>query len=167
MRRIVRLARCTHGTSLLEMALLLPLLLLLLGGMLELGRALHHHHVVENAVRNATRYLSRVDTIGQTAGAPCTDTAGTEAHTARLLAIYGTTQDTAPPLLSYWTDADLDTVCIELITKTLTDADGNTFDVEVIRMTAQVGYEDLGLLTLTGLDGLELSAAHEEIRIGS
>lgn len=162
-----RLPRCTRGTSLIEMALVLPLLLVLLGGILEIGRALHHHQVLETSVRDAARYLARVPDVGQPVGTPCSAApAGSAAATARRLAMYGTTLNGVPPLLVYWSDTQPQEVCIETTTRTLTDGSGGTFDVPVIRMTVAVDYEDLGLLGLAGLNAVRLTASHEEIHVG-
>ncbi len=164
---LIRLLRCTRGTSLIEMGLLMPLLLVLMGGLLEVGRALHHHHVLETSVRDAARYLARVPDVGQPVGTPCgAPPAGSAAETARKLAMYGTTLNGVPPLLVYWSDDQPQEVCIETATRSLTDENGVTFDVPVIRMTVAMDYEDLGLLGLAGLDAVRLTASHEEIHVG-
>lgn len=162
-----RLLRCTHGAAALEMTLVMPLLMVLLGGTVEMGRALHHHHVLEMSVRDATRYLSKAAVVGASASTPCAaPTAGTAVATAQRIAMYGTTLATAPPLLAYWSAAQPQTLCVHSLTRTLTDETGATFDVTVIRMEVGVDYEDLGLLTLIGIDAMRLTAAHEEVYIG-
>lgn len=170
MTRLLRaLFTCPRGVSALEMALVLPLLLLMLGGVIELGRALHHHHVLETSVRDAVRYLSKVPDVGQAAATPCATTAGTAADTARYIAMYGTSRlmQGVPPLLPYWTEAAPQEVCITgPAPRTLTDATGQTFTTDVIRMEVTVTYEDLGLMGLIGLRDLTLRAAHEQIHIG-
>ncbi|MFQ5858046.1 MAG: TadE/TadG family type IV pilus assembly protein [Anaerolineae bacterium] len=45
-----------EGQSLAELALLLPLLLLVMAGALDLGRAFHAHTTVVNAAREGARY---------------------------------------------------------------------------------------------------------------
>lgn len=166
-RLILSLARCTRGTSFMEMALVMPLMMVMLGGVLEMGRALHHHHVLETSVRDATRYLSRVPDVGQPSETPCgAPGAGTAAETARQLAMYGTTLAGTPPLLVYWNDTQPQEVCIRTETRSLTDEAGETFDVTVVRMDVAVNYEDFGLLGLIGLDAMSLRAAHEEIHVG-
>lgn len=161
------LVACTRGTSIIEMALVMPLLLSLLAGVVEMGRALHHHQVLETSVRDAVRYLSRVPDVGHPPGTPCAAPgAGTAAETARTLAMYGTTMATAAPLLVYWTNTVPQEVCIRTTTRTLTDETGATFDVTVVSMDVAVEYADIGLLGLIGMDGLRLTASHEEIHIG-
>ena len=67
-RGFLKFARTTHGTAGVEFALLLPLLVLLLFGGIEIGRALHDFHVVNETVRDAARYLSRVEATCDSAG---------------------------------------------------------------------------------------------------
>lgn len=60
MRLIARLASDRAGTAAAEMALSLPLLLILLFGSLELGYYFLSEHVVQKSVRDAARYGSRL-----------------------------------------------------------------------------------------------------------
>jgi Flp pilus assembly protein TadG len=48
--------RPTRGQSLVELALLLPLLLLFLMMILDLGRAVYYYSVIHNAAREGARY---------------------------------------------------------------------------------------------------------------
>jgi len=48
--------RCHLGQSLLEFALLFPLVLLLITGLFDLGRAIFYYSSLTNAVREAARY---------------------------------------------------------------------------------------------------------------
>jgi Flp pilus assembly protein TadG len=54
-RRVRRFRRDTAGGAAVEFALVLPVLLLLLMGILDFGRALFIHHVVTDASREAAR----------------------------------------------------------------------------------------------------------------
>lgn len=53
---MVRRMRRQDGQSYVEMALLLPLLILIVMGVLDLGRAFNAHIVVMNAAREGARY---------------------------------------------------------------------------------------------------------------
>lgn len=55
--KITAKKRDTRGQALVEMALLLPLLLLLVIGILEFGRAWYYKQQVNNAAREAARIL--------------------------------------------------------------------------------------------------------------
>lgn len=104
------------GTAGAELALILPVLLLLLFGIMELGRLMHDYHVVSKGVRDATRYLTRVP-VDCTGGVPSGPTA-TELTVAKNLAMsadYNTGSISAGDhLLGYWTNPNsiaISTVC--------------------------------------------------------
>ncbi|WP_134683978.1 TadE/TadG family type IV pilus assembly protein [Brevibacillus migulae] len=50
--------RDERGSAMVEMALVLPMLLILLCGMVELGRIFHSYIVIQQAARDAVRYVS-------------------------------------------------------------------------------------------------------------
>jgi hypothetical protein len=108
-------ARC--GNSGVEFALVLPILMILLFGSIELGRALHDYQVVNESVRDAARYLGRspVDctsatagscstcdpTDGSCSGSGCTFVDADDVLDAVELAMTGDT-DGGSNLLGYW-----------------------------------------------------------------
>jgi Flp pilus assembly protein TadG len=53
-----RLFSCDRGQAVTELALVLPILLLMLLGIVELGRLFHAYLVVQEAARDAVRYVS-------------------------------------------------------------------------------------------------------------
>ena len=55
--------RCQHGVAAVEMALMLPALLGMLGGMLLMGRVCYHYEVALRAAHDAAVYLSQVPQI--------------------------------------------------------------------------------------------------------
>jgi Flp pilus assembly protein TadG len=61
MSRIFRLGRCTEGAAAVEMALALPLLLVLLFGSAEIGNYFLDEHILVKAVRDGARYAARQD----------------------------------------------------------------------------------------------------------
>ncbi|KPV40101.1 hypothetical protein AN478_08060 [Thiohalorhabdus denitrificans] len=48
-----------RGAALVELALVLPVLMLLLVGVVELGRGLYQNHILAKAAESGARYLSR------------------------------------------------------------------------------------------------------------
>jgi len=52
--------RAQRGANLVEMALILPLLLLLLAAITDFGRAFNHYIVITNAAREGARFGARV-----------------------------------------------------------------------------------------------------------
>ena len=116
LRALQGFVRSRRGNSGVEFALLLPILMLLLFGAIELGRALHDYHVVTQTVRDATRHLGRspVDCTTAAPGscATCNAQTGTcsggcsfvnasDVTDAVELAMTGDTSG-ASELLAYW-----------------------------------------------------------------
>ena len=60
MFRRYRLGNGERGQSLVEMAIVLPLLLLILAGAVDLGRAFNNYIIVTNASREGARFASRL-----------------------------------------------------------------------------------------------------------
>jgi Flp pilus assembly protein TadG len=74
-----------HGVALIELALVMPLLLLLTFITTEFGRAMYEYNAVVKSTRDAVRYLS-------------VQTQGTHVTEARNLIVYGNTAGTGSPL---------------------------------------------------------------------
>jgi len=73
MMHIARLAKCTSGAAAAEIALVIPLILVLTCGCLELGNYFLDEHRLVKAVRDGARYAARQDVSNFTA---CTGTPG-------------------------------------------------------------------------------------------
>jgi len=87
MRHDVGRAR-SRGVAAVELAVLLPLFIALVGGAYELGRAVWQYQLLCKSVRAAARHLATGDATNTTRQAE-----------ARNLVVYGSTQALATPLL--------------------------------------------------------------------
>jgi Flp pilus assembly protein TadG len=76
-----------RGQSLLEFAMVLPVLLLLAIGTIEFGRAYYHYNTLSKAVRQGARYMSMHSY------------SGAEQTRAKRMAIYGNANGTGSPCL--------------------------------------------------------------------
>ena len=88
------------GLAMVEFTILLPLLLLLLISIMEMGRAFYTYTELEKLTRDSVRYLSNEITDNTTGTYTLTDTLKTQAAN---LAVYGTTSggtDSQIPSLS-------------------------------------------------------------------
>ncbi|BDD93717.1 pilus assembly protein [Pandoraea sp. XJJ-1] len=86
-----------RGVVAVEFGLVLPVLLGLFGGMVEMGHAIYQYDTLTKSVRNATRYLSEFSPIDPNyplAGAKC-------------LAVYGNTGCTGTPLIGNLTTSNV------------------------------------------------------------
>lgn len=77
--------RTQHGAALIELAFIMPLLLLLTFITTEFGRAVYEYNAVVKSTRDAVRYLS-------------VQTPNTHVTEARNLIVYGNTAGTGTPL---------------------------------------------------------------------
>jgi Flp pilus assembly protein TadG len=90
-----------RGNELLEFALVLPLLLLMLTGAVEFGRAFYTYNILTKSVRNAARYLSASQmSLGGTVGAGYVGKAQT-------LAMYGNVDGAGTKILPDLNSADI------------------------------------------------------------
>lgn len=152
---LARVRRDPRGTAIVETAFVLPVILLLLFGLIEMGRALQQQHTLTKSVRDAARYVARV---------PLDCPAGTDPDwgdiqaAARRLAATGQLSG-GDPLVTGWTEASFtvaDPVC----------ESWSGQPVQRITVSAQVPYRDFGLLGLIGLGPITLGASHEQVHIG-
>jgi hypothetical protein len=82
-----RFAQCERGTQLVELAIVLPILLVLFGATAEFGRFFYTYTTLSKATRAGARYLT-VEPLG-----------GTD-EKAQNLVVYGNTGGTGDPVLS-------------------------------------------------------------------
>ena len=171
-RMMNALRKARSGASMVEFDLALPIFVLLLLGVAEVGRAILHYHIINKGLRDSTRYLGRVPVtcpaVGTAAGS--VDNAA-NAATATNLAMTGTLNG-GSNLIDYWTDPATITIEVDCLDNS---AGANLCGVEpcagnpilpVVRMRADVVYQDLGFLSILGVVGaLTFIADHEEISI--
>ncbi len=149
------------GAAAVEMALVAPFLIFLALGMSEFGRMIQHHHVISKSVRDAGRYLSRVETDCPPTGAAWI----ANVATAKNLAMYGDMTGSGPLLIDYWNSPATITVDAPCF-----DNSAGTFrgvsQIPIIKVKADVPYQDIGFLSILGLPSLTLSSYHKEMHIG-
>ena len=101
-----RLWRARGGTAAVEFVLILPLLALMLFGTIEIGRVYFDFHAASKSVRDATRYLTRIDAAALGLTCAGVDNTSAEVTNAKNLTLRGTIDTSKPYLLAYWTDAN-------------------------------------------------------------
>lgn len=148
-----------RGSTLVEVALLLPILLVLTIGIAELGRAIYSHHALSKSVRDAGRFLARV--------ADPTD-AGFQSLAANYVRT-GSFDGSADPLVGQ--DPAAITVGFQ-ITEFDNSAHPQTFygtdTIRAVRVEARYAYQS-GLLSafgLSGPDGIAMAVAHIQRHTG-
>ncbi|MFL6253685.1 MAG: TadE/TadG family type IV pilus assembly protein [Pyrinomonadaceae bacterium] len=87
-RLVGRFARSERGTQLVELAIVLPILLILLGASAEFGRFFYTYQTLAKATRAGARYLMTESA------------AGTSDSKAKSLVVYGNESGTGSPVIS-------------------------------------------------------------------
>lgn len=156
--------RDCRGTSILEMAVILPVLLAIGLGVLEFGNVIYSYHLIAVGVRDAGRYV---------AGLPQQDASGNSLVSANNTAAqYIATRGVisgGTNRVSWWNPGD---VSVAYVAKT-NDATlcgtapcrgGAT--ITVVTVSTNVTYKPLGFLGILGLGTIPLHAEHEERLFG-
>ncbi|WP_265587340.1 TadE/TadG family type IV pilus assembly protein [Sphingomicrobium arenosum] len=108
-----RLRRDDKGAAAAELALAIPMLLVLLLGAVELGNYFVSGHAVQKGVRDASRYAARIR-YDDLSSSSCTFNSGTAFETAiKNVARTGSVDGTAEPRLNFWSDNSTLTVTLE------------------------------------------------------
>lgn len=115
--RIKSIGRCKDGIAAVEFVLILPVLMIMLFGTIDIGRLLMDYQLVSKSVRDAARFVARSDGVvlglrasGGATPAPldCAsfDDTSLPVDQAKNLALTGMVDGdpSADPLLGYWTD---------------------------------------------------------------
>lgn len=141
------------GAAFIEFALLAPFLLFLGLGMTEFGRFLYQYQLVLEGLRDAGRYLARLDP---------TDT--TNQGNAANLAVTGTIDGSGDARVDGWAAGD---VAFRIDDVTNDDGSGNPLyrgagDIEILEVTTTFDYADVGFLSALGLNAISIDAAHEQ-----
>jgi Flp pilus assembly protein TadG len=167
MMRASHLLRDRTGGAAAEMALVLPILLILIFGSVELGYYFMSEHVVDKAVRDASRYAAR---LPLTDYPDCTSIDSTAAQQIQRLARTGDPAGTVARLAG-WTADTMTTVSVRC-PGTGTYANAGIYTdfpdgAPVVTVTAQVPYTTLfGILGL-GVTTLNLNASQESAVMGA
>ena len=139
------------GAAAAEMALMLPLLMILMFGGFEAGHFFYNEHKIVKAVRDGARFAGRLPFSAYDCGAGTTSQAAMIQNVTRT----GVSDTAAKPLISGWTDnADVN-VTVTCNTNTTTQGiyAGKTDGAPVVTVAAVAPYPSLfGALGLLDAD---------------
>ncbi len=150
--------------------MILPLIALMLFGTIDIGRLLFDYQAVSKSVRDATRYLTRIDEA--TLGLTCAGVTGAgPIAEARNLVLRGTIDATKPYLLGYWTDPLTVTVSASCVPNT---ADPKTYQgffsttdqIPSITVSATVSFPFLSGWVPGMGSTMTFTISHEEVHYG-
>ncbi len=158
-RRSRAFGRDEKGTGLLEMAVMMPFLLLLGAGVFEFGNIFYQKMLMESGIRDSARYLARCNTLGPL---DCDFTK------ARNIAVYGDPDGGGSPRIAGWST---NLVFISYINTTnnvvggLPEYRGGS-TIQTVRVTSAHAYTGMALLRFLFINPVALRVAHEERVIG-
>lgn len=155
-----RLRRCQSGSPAVEFALVLPLFLLILVGVVELGSLLSEIVAVEKGLRAGAMIAARSPTLPLGSAGAITETQ------VKNVAMYGNPSGTGNPRVEGWTNPATITITprIEII---------NGLSVTVFRLDATVPYTPVvpglfdGMFFFDFTQNFSLRAVHDQGYIGS
>lgn len=142
------------GAALVEFTLVLPFLLSIVFGMAEFGRFIYQYQLVLEGLRDAGRYLSRVDA-----------TSGTQQTNAKNLAVTGTLDGTGTARVTGWATSDV-TITIETVANPGQALYRGPDPVNIAHVATTFNYSDIGMLGALGLGPLSVSATYEQRVLG-
>jgi len=170
-RKARSLSGCRRGIASLEFAMILPLIAVMLFGMIDIGRLLTDYHLVSKSVRDATRYLARVDAAAMTLTCASIDNGSAPVTEAKNLALTGKIDGVpaADALLKYWTDPASITVtpsCKDNSTATYAGFYAGVDNIPIVTVSATVSFPLLSAWVLDRGTTLTFTLQHQEIHIG-
>jgi Flp pilus assembly protein TadG len=137
------------GAALIEFTILAPFLLSLALGIAEFGRFLYQYQMVLEGLRDAGRYVARLDP---------NDT--TNQDNAANLATTGTIDGTGDARVEGWEAGDIG-FAITPVDNTAGNYRGPAL-IEVVEVSTTFDYADVGFLSALGFEPISIDAAHEQ-----
>jgi hypothetical protein len=165
----VKLLTNRSGSAAVEMALALPLLLVLLFGAFDLGNYFMSEHALQKAVRDASRYAARLPMANYPS---CTvPSAGTAEQQTQRVARFGDPSGSGTARLAGWTSDSMTTVRIACDNVSSYGTGGIYTEfpngAPVIVVSATVPYRTLFGMIGLGAVTLNLNAKSEAAVIGA
>jgi Flp pilus assembly protein TadG len=153
------------GGPLAEMAMAVPLMLVLIFGTMEFASLLYQQHTITKGVKEAARFAARAPAIRTTNACP---PAGGNWTTivSRAQAIATRDAISGSVLLPNFTASTV-TITVRCADATgLITSNVASGSIPVVRVTATVPAQSLGFFGLINVDPFNLTATHEEMGIG-
>lgn len=148
----------SSGAAVLETAVVLPVIIVLMGGIYDFGRAYATMSAAQKSLRGAVRYLTL-----QPLAFACSSTAQTK---ARNLALFGNTDGTGNALVHGWKASDISVSVLDINDDPITDCSGVPSLVKIAMTSSKVPYDSL-MWGIVGLpNSINMSVSHQERWIG-
>jgi TadE-like protein len=154
MRWLKKIKASDGGTALIEGAIVLPVILLLIGGVYEFGYFFYQQQLIATGVRDAARYLALTADPNSTA----------DQLEAKNLAVYGLISGGSLPRVSGWSTANV-TISVTSVNNSSGTYCGGC-PIKIITVSTSLIDPSLGFFGLLGLRTPNISASHRERWVG-
>ncbi len=151
-RTIAKALADRSGAALVEFTLVIFFLMALMLGTMEFGRFLYQYQLVVEGLRDAARYLARVDA-----------SVGANQTSAKNLATTGTIDGSGGERVAGWVASDVTVAITNVANPGLYRGPD---PIEVVNVSTTFNYADLGLLSFFDLGPLTPTVAQEQRVIG-
>jgi Flp pilus assembly protein TadG len=150
-RYLIRWWRDRRGTAAVEMALLMPILLVILAGITEVGYAFYQASTLERGLRAGATYAARADLPLSAAAITTTEN----------LVKTASMNDTLAVSASNWNEAGAE------FNISVSDRDVGSVTVSVIRLEARLPFSPLSanLWNMLGIDSEFIEVSHEQVSL--
>ncbi|WP_246800610.1 TadE/TadG family type IV pilus assembly protein [Mesorhizobium amorphae] len=169
-RHLQRFRRDHRGTTLVETALILPLMVPLSAGVFEFGNLIHDKLLMEAGLSDGARFAARCNSKMYTdsglAAIDCADIATN-------IAVFGNVGGTGNPRIKGWLKAGgtsnnatvtiaASASCHDAVVAGVTEYRSTTAQVCIVRATGAYPYSGIGMLSLLNIGPITLNGFHEE-----
>jgi hypothetical protein len=161
-----RAAKDERGSPLAELALVLPLLLVMVFGTLEFANILYQQQVITKGVQEAARFAARNPSLNATVA--CPPASGGWASAASAAANVAATGSAAGGtlILPNFAAADV-VVTVECpASDGLLSSNPDSGSIPVVLVRAEIDARSVGFLAFLNIAELQLSAEHREMGVG-
>ena len=159
-----RLQGDDSGVSIIELAVILPVLLTIGLGIMEFGNLIYRQHLIINGVRDAARYAS-----GRPYDAANTSQTASISAAAQNIATQGAISG-GTSRISWWAPGTVTVAYATVPNGSASCGSSRCYrpigDVAVVTVSTSVAYQPLGFLGFLGLGAITLNSSHQERVIG-
>ncbi|MDX8435995.1 pilus assembly protein [Mesorhizobium abyssinicae] len=171
-RHLQRFRRDHRGTTIVETALILPLMVPLSAGVFEFGNLLHDKLLMEAGLTDGARFGARCNSQMYTdnglAAINCADIATNIAVYGKptVTVVSGMVTDT--PRIKGWLKANVTVTiaapasCHDAVVAGVTEYRSTTTQVCIVRAAGTFAYSGIGMLSLLNIGPITLNGFHEE-----
>ncbi len=167
------MSRSQYGVAMVEFVIVVPLLLIILFGITELGRALYQQNTLYTALSTGSRYMARSADIVVADTNSCTKVSTlwdpAEAAAMNLIINDSNGNPLIPSLLKATAEIEIDAIPFPLPKTQLDGADVEDEWVCVITISATTGFDGMftdPIIPFTGIKPFQIMAETEERYIG-